>query len=87
MKALILQEAYRLVDIHEGGKKTRLPLIQAIIRRLGVSAAQGRSRPMRYFMELLHSIEEESFSAYSAYAKAMMTTKRMSEKSSRAERS
>ena len=75
MKALILLEAYRLVDIQEGGKKTRLPLIQAIIRRLGVSAAQGRSRPMRYFMELLHSIEDENFSAYSAYAKAMMAYK------------
>ena len=32
MNALILVEAYRLVDIQEGGKKTRLPLIQAIIR-------------------------------------------------------
>ena len=35
-----------------------MPLIQAIIRRLGVSAAQGRPRPMRYFIETLRSIEE-----------------------------
>jgi Family of unknown function (DUF5681) len=75
MKAILLQEAYRLVDIQEGGKKTRLPLIQVIIRRLGVSAAQGRSRPMRYYMELLRSIEEGNFSAYSAYAKAAIDYK------------
>ncbi len=64
MKAILLQEAYRLVDINEDGKKTRMPLIQVIIRRLGVSAAQGRSRPMRYYMDLLRSIEEGNFSAY-----------------------
>ena len=75
MKAIMLQEAYRLVDIEEGGKKTRLPLIQAIIRRLGVSAAQGRSRPRRYYMDLLRSIEEGNFSAYSAYAKALINYK------------
>ena len=26
MKAIISQEAYRLIDIHEGGKEARLPL-------------------------------------------------------------
>jgi hypothetical protein len=75
MKAILLQEAYRLVDINEDGKKTRMPLIQVIIRRLGVSAAQGRSRPMRYYMDLLRSIEEGNFSAYSACAKAMIDYK------------
>ena len=75
MKAIMLQEAYRLVDIQEGRKKTRMPLIQAIIRRQGVSAAQGRSRPMRYFMDLLRSIEERNFSAYLAYAKAAIDYK------------
>jgi len=36
MKALVLEEAYRLIDIHEGGKTIRLPLIQVMIRRMGV---------------------------------------------------
>ena len=75
MKAIMLLEAYRLVDIQEGGKKVRLPLIQAIIRRLGISAVQGRSRATRYYIESLRSIEEGNFSAYSAYAKAMIAYK------------
>ena len=58
MKAIILQEAYRLVDIQEGGKKARLPLIQAIIRRQGVSAAQGRPRADALLYRTLRSIEE-----------------------------
>jgi hypothetical protein len=75
MKAIILLEAYRLVDIHEGGKEARLPLIQVIIRKLGVAAAQGRQRAMRYFIEALGSIEEARRSAYESYAKALMTYK------------
>jgi hypothetical protein len=71
MKAIIRQEAYRLIDINENGKKIRLPLIQAIIRRLGVFAAQGRPRAMRYFMETLKSLEEASGIEYSAYVKAL----------------
>jgi hypothetical protein len=75
MKAIISQEAYRLIDIHEGGKKTRLPLIQVIIRKLGVSAAQGRQRAMRYFIEALGSIEQGRNSAYETYVKALINYK------------
>jgi hypothetical protein len=75
MKEIILVEAYRLVDIHEGGKETRLPLIQVIIRQLAVSAAQGSRPAMNYFIETLGSIEEGRRSKYEAYYKAMMTYK------------
>jgi hypothetical protein len=75
MKAIIRQEAYRLIDINENGKKIRLPLIQAIIRRLGVFAAQGRPRAMRYFMETLKSLEEASGLEYSTYVKTLINYK------------
>jgi hypothetical protein len=75
MKAIIRQEAYRLIDINENGKKIRLPLIQAIIRRLGVFAALGRPRAMRYFMETLKSLEEASGLEYSTYVKILINYK------------
>jgi Family of unknown function (DUF5681) len=75
MKAIIRQEAYRLIDINENGKKIRLPLIQTIIRRLGVFAAQGRPRAMRYFMETLKSLEEASGLEYSTYVKTLINYK------------
>ena len=53
LKAMMLEEAYRPVEVREGGKTIKLPLIQALVRRLGVSAAQGRSRATRYFMDML----------------------------------
>ena len=59
MKALVLQEAYRLVDIQEGGKKIKLPLVHVMIRKMGVLAAQGNARAMRDYMDLLRLIEEK----------------------------
>ena len=75
LKAIIRQEAYRLIDVNENGKKIRLPLIQAIIRRLGVFAAQGRTRAMRYFMETLKSLEQASNVAYSTYVETLINYK------------
>ena len=75
LKAIIRQEAYRLIDVNENGKKIRLPLIQAIIRRLGVFAAQGRTRAMRYFMETLKSLEQASNVEYSTYVETLINYK------------
>jgi len=75
MKTLVMQEAYRLIEVSDGEKTTKLPLIQLLLRTMGVSAAKGGSRPMRYFMELLRSIEEENSAAYSAYIKQMIDYK------------
>ena len=75
MKALVLQEAYRLVDIQEGGKKIKLPLVQVMIRKMGVLAAQGNARAMRDYMDLLRVIEEEKSAMYSTYLKKLFDYK------------
>lgn len=75
MKALMLQEAYRPVEVEERGKKVKMPLIQAVIRRQGVTAAQGGLRATRYFMESLRSIEEENWKTYASYVKQMIDYK------------
>jgi hypothetical protein len=75
MKGLVMEEAYRPVDIQEGGKTIRLPLIQVMIRRMGVLAAQGNSRAMRDYMDLLRLIEEEKWASYSAYLKQLVDYK------------
>jgi hypothetical protein len=75
MKALMLQEAYRLVDIQEGGKKIKLPLVHVMIRKMGVLAAQGNARAMREYMDLLRVIEEEKSALYSGYLKKLFDYK------------
>jgi hypothetical protein len=75
MKALVLQEAYRLVEIQEGGKKVFLPLIQVMIRKMGLSAAQGNSRAMRDYMDLLSLIEQELSAEHRDYRKKLFDYK------------
>ena len=59
MKARAIEEAYRLVQVLEGNKETKIPVIQAILRSVAVSAAKGNSRAQRLFIDLLKSVEEE----------------------------
>jgi hypothetical protein len=75
MKLLMLQEAYRLVEIKEGGQKIRLPLIQLMIRKMGILAAQGNSRARRDYMDLLSLIEEEKSASYQVYQKKLFDYK------------
>jgi hypothetical protein len=41
---LIMQEAYRPIQIRENGKLEELPMIQAVLRSLGVAAVKGSHR-------------------------------------------
>jgi Family of unknown function (DUF5681) len=75
VKLLMLQEAYRLVEIKEGGKTIFLPLIQVMIRKMGVLAAQGNSRARRDYMDLLSLIEEEKSASYQVYQKKLFDYK------------
>jgi hypothetical protein len=75
MKALMLQEAYRLVEIQEGGKKILLPLIQVMIRKMGVLAAQGNSSARRDYMGLLSLTEQEMSASHQAYRKKLFDYK------------
>jgi hypothetical protein len=74
-EALMLAEAYRLVDVTEDGKKIKIPLIQAIMRRCAILAAQGQPRQMRYVLDMLQSIEATRAADYREYWKTMMNWK------------
>jgi hypothetical protein len=75
MKLLVLHEAYRFVEIQEGGRKILLPLIQVMIRKMGVLAAQGNLRARRDYMDLLSLIEEEKSAAHKVYCKQLFDYK------------
>ena len=44
MKALVLEEAYRPIQIRDGDKLVELPLVRAVVRSLGLNAAKGQQR-------------------------------------------
>ena len=59
LNQVILQEAYRLVNGHEGDRAIELPVIQAIIRQMNASALKGHGITQRWMVERVASAESE----------------------------
>ena len=59
-KNIILEEAYRAIKIHEGGKEVTIPMAQAIVRSLAVSAAKGNARAAQAFAQMVKVVEQEN---------------------------
>lgn len=57
LKAIILDEAYRTIKVNDGDRQVTVPMAQAIMRSLAVTAAKGNTRAQRLFAELLATTE------------------------------
>ena len=55
---LILEKAYRPVTIREGERTIQLPVIQAAVRALAISAMKGSRLSQRALAELVRTVEE-----------------------------
>ena len=53
IKSLAIKEAYRLITIREGDRTERIPVIQAILRKVAVAAANGNIRAQQNYLSLL----------------------------------
>lgn len=59
---LILEEAYRPVTIREGERTIELPVIQAAVRALAISAMKGSRLSQRALAELVRTVEDRKSS-------------------------
>lgn len=75
MKTIVLMEAYRTINVRDGEKVMGIPVIQAVIRSLALSAAKGHQRSQRLFTELLRLVEGEHKAHYEDYLEAAITYK------------
>ncbi len=57
LHAIILKEAYRDVKVNDGDKQITMPLAQAVVRSIGVSAAKGHHQSRLLFAEMLGKTE------------------------------
>jgi uncharacterized protein DUF5681 len=60
LKTIILEEAYRTIDINDVNGSISIPMAQAIVRSLAVNAAKGNQRAQRLFTQLLSSVEKDN---------------------------
>jgi hypothetical protein len=59
IKSLAIEEAYRLITIREGDRTERIPVIQAILRKVAVAAAYGNIRAQQNYLNLLIGAEAD----------------------------
>lgn len=59
LKSIVMEEAYRTIGIRDGDRMIEIPVIQAIVRSVGLNAAKGNQRAQRMFTDLLLAIEGE----------------------------
>jgi hypothetical protein len=59
IKSLAIEEAYRLITIREGDRVERIPVIQAILRKVAVAAANGNTRAQQNYLNLLIGAETD----------------------------
>lgn len=57
LKTIILEEAYRTIKVNDGDKQIPIPMAQAVMRSLAVTAAKGNTRAQKLFAELLARTE------------------------------
>lgn len=60
LKALMREEALRPMSVQLLGKEMTLPVLEAAIRKLAISAAWGRTRELALFLELMNAAEADS---------------------------
>ena len=80
MKTIVVDEAYRKISVRDGERNVKIPIIQAIIRGIALSAAKGQQRSQRVFTSLLQTTEKENKALSDEYLKTAIKYKVESEK-------
>lgn len=75
LKSIILEEAYRTIKVNDGASQVTVPMAQAVMRSLAVTAAKGNTRAQKLFSELLSSTELSNKLAEDDYLKTMIEYK------------
>jgi hypothetical protein len=74
--ALIREEAYRSFTMNDNGRPVTMPLMQAVIRRVGLDALNGRARAQKLLLnDLIGQAERRNNALFESYQGAMITYK------------
>lgn len=75
LKSIILEEAYRTIKVNDGPAQVSVPMAQAVMRSLAVTAAKGNTRAQKLFSELLSNTELSNKRADDEWLETMITYK------------
>jgi hypothetical protein len=72
LKAIAIEEAYRLITVREDDRTERVPVVQAILRKVAVNGANGNTRAQQIYLDLLIGAEGDRASAAAELLKAVV---------------
>jgi hypothetical protein len=75
LKAIAIEEAYRLITVREGDRIEKIPVIQAILRKVAVNAANGNTRAQRIYLDLVIGAEADRSAAAAELLRAAVEGK------------
>ncbi|WP_119271048.1 DUF5681 domain-containing protein [Taklimakanibacter deserti] len=75
LKRIILEEAYRTIEIHEDGRKLTISMVQAAMRALAVAAVKGKLHAQALLIRLVGMVEEQNETHHDRYADALLDYK------------
>ena len=75
LKSIVLEEAYRIVKVRDGGKNVSVPMATAIVRAVAVNAAKGNNRAAQHFTQMVKVVEDENMTSHREYVRTMIDYK------------
>lgn len=75
LRDIILDEAYRTIQVRDGERNVTIPIAQAVIRSLAVNAVKGRARSQELFTELLAATERGNKRLHDEWLETAITYK------------
>jgi len=74
-----LEEAYRTISIREGIITTKIPVIQAVMRRIYLDAMRGDYKSQKMVLGAAQEIEGNNYKLHMEYTQTMMDLKKQGE--------
>lgn len=75
MKTILLEEAYRVIKVRDGSREVTIPVIQAVLRSMALTAAKGHARSQLMFTSLLQATEKERWALHDEWLKGVIEYK------------
>jgi hypothetical protein len=80
LKKIILEEAYRTIEIEEDGRPLTVAMVQAAMRALADAAVKGKLHAQALLIKLVATVEQQDEELHGRYFDAMVDYKRKWEK-------
>jgi Family of unknown function (DUF5681) len=75
LKKIILEEAYRTIEIHEDGRPLTVTMVQAAVRALAIAAVKGKVHAQALLIKLVATVEQQNQELHQDFFEAMVDYK------------